>query len=251
MVNTKPRKEMGGWRYRSTQSFRRHKMEANGSFTPLPLYPVGNNTSTQWTVDSVGSTDTLEDLKTRLSLVPAGYGITTAHSSSLAVLSKLPSKISMSQSTSARHISASVSASTSYYLMDLVMQHTALRTCLTPWRTTEETAEMSTIVQCWQQGYWQRQAKRSVRKTKTDCGKQPIRTNTFPISAANKWRQERVHSTEKTTLIPSSPQTLLPCRRPSAQWDTVLVCWPRSAMFDWSSYRTDKKHRPKQTRAIR
>jgi hypothetical protein len=33
---------MGEWRSRSTQSSRRHKMEANGSFTSLPLYPVAN-----------------------------------------------------------------------------------------------------------------------------------------------------------------------------------------------------------------
>jgi hypothetical protein len=33
---------MGGWRSRTTQYSRRHKMEVNGTFTPLRLYPVGN-----------------------------------------------------------------------------------------------------------------------------------------------------------------------------------------------------------------
>lgn len=47
----------------------------------------------------------------------------------------------------------------------------------------------------------ERMIKRSC-KIKIGCGKQPIRTNTLPISAPNKWRQNRVHSTEKTSPIP-------------------------------------------------
>jgi hypothetical protein len=60
-------------------------------------------------------------------------------------------------------------------------------------------------------------------QTKIVCGKQPIRTNTLPISAANKWRQESVHSTEKTTTIPlHTPHTPLQLPRPPARLDVAV-----------------------------
>ena len=223
---------------------------------PYRLTPSGRNTGTQLAADWVGPRATLGALKKRPFLVPAGYGITIPHTTSLTLYPIYPTKY-LIRSKSQSHLTfapSHICLCLNFYFVLANGSGTAthcMKILLNPWHTTETTVEMSTTVQCWQQGYWQRQADRSVGKTRTNCGKRPIRTNTFPISAANKWRQKRVHSTEKTTLIPCSPQTLLPCLRPSLQWDTVLVCWPRSAIFDWSIYRTDKKHGPKHTRIIR
>jgi hypothetical protein len=67
-------------------------------------------------------------------------------------------------------------------------------------------------------------------KTKIGCGKEPVRTHTLPITAANKWRQERVHSTEKTTLIPLHRPSPLPRLRPSARRDVSV--WSRILIQD-------------------
>jgi hypothetical protein len=68
-------------------------------------------------------------------------------------------------------------------------------------------------------------------KTKIGCGKQPIRTNTLPVSAANKWRQERVHSTEKASPIPLHT-LLVSCY--DLQQHQITSVWTAIQNLDWS-----------------
>lgn len=73
----------GGWMSEITQSSRRHNMETNDSFTPLPLYPVGNKHRQAMDCGLGGPQTHSWGSEDETSIVPAGYGVIIPHSSNL------------------------------------------------------------------------------------------------------------------------------------------------------------------------